>query len=397
MGQDSSIEWTDHSFNPWIGCTKVHQGCTNCYAEAGFDKRKHWAKWGPNGTRVMTSDENWSKPKAWNKAAKAAGVRHRVFCASLSDVFEDWDGGVSSARFINGRVITDEVWVTPNGEFRRHSSPAAAEILERQGMRRARLDDVRRRLFALIDDTPHLDWLLLTKRPENIRRMWMLFDYQVGGGKRTLSFDEPNLLNAETLRPNVWLGTSISDQASADTQIPELLKCRDLSPVLFLSAEPLLGPIDLTRIPTGIWSYGHVDVMSGYLCGDEPDEMYDYEADPHGWVRNPAGEWDRGEYGVDWVIVGGESGHGARPVHPAWVRSIRDQCQAAGVAFFFKQWGEWAPWTPDDAHDVFCTPDRAKNHVWPDGAISLKVGKKSAGRILDGREWSEFPTSSGGN
>jgi protein gp37 len=173
----------------------------------------------------------------------------------------------------------------------------------------ANLDRMRRRLFALIDATSNLDWLLLTKRPENILSMWP-----------DCAIEPCETLHSDG-RKNVWLGTSVENQEYADKRIPALIQCRDLSPVLFLSCEPLLGSLDLN------------------------------------FVRdNPP---------IDWVIVGGESGPNARPSHPDWFRSIRDQCSAAGVPFHFKQWGEF------DEHQK-------------------RVGKKAAGRLLDGEEHGHF-------
>lgn len=270
MGENSKIEWCHHTFNPWIGCTKVSDGCANCYAEEMMDHRYGRAQWGPGGTRVRTSDTNWKKPLLWDRAAAAAGERHRVFCASLADVFED----------------------------------------------RPELETWRYDLFFLIEKTPHLDWLLLTKRPENV-----------------VESINPTMLAL----PNVWIGTSVENQEQADKRIPELLKIP--AAVRFLSMEPLLGPVDLSL------------------------------------------RWDRLEFvpGIHWVIVGGESGRNARPMHPDWARGLRDQCQAAGVPFLMKQWGEW---TPENN-----TPTRAERHSWG----LYRVGKHAAGRSLDGRTWDEFP------
>jgi protein gp37 len=128
MAENSNIEWTHHTFNPWIGCTKVSDGCKNCYAENLMDKRYGRVKWGPQGTRVRTSEANWKKPLKWNREAEAKGERHRVFCASLADVFED--------------------------------KPDQPEM-----------EQWRLELLELIIKTPYLDWLLLTKRPENVRGM----------------------------------------------------------------------------------------------------------------------------------------------------------------------------------------------------------------------------------
>lgn len=321
----TKIEWADYTFNPWLGCSKVSPACKNCYAES-WAKRSGLVGWGDQAKRRRTSEANWREPLKWNREAAKAGERLRVFCASLADVFED----------------------------------------------RPELCAWRYELFCLIRDTPALTWMLLTKRPENITRLW------------PADWVGPD----DEWWPNLWLGTTVENQEQADNRIPELLKIP--AAVRFLSCEPLLGPVDLTRIPTGHWAYGHVDVMSGYLCGDEPDEMCDWDADPNGWVRKPAGEWDRGEHGIDWVIVGGESGANARPMHPDWARSLRDQTRAAGVAFHFKQWGQWAEEMFTDEHAAI---PYARRFAFDDGQTMVRVGKTAAGRLLDGAEHNDFPQS----
>lgn len=256
-----------------------------------MDHRYGKAQWGPNGTRVRTSDANWRKPLAWNRAAEKAGERHRVFCASLADVFEDWDGPV---RDHLGRelFIPDRAGNPP---YDTNEEGAFASIT---------LDDLRLDLFALIDKTPNLDWLLLTKRPENVRRM--LPGVNVQSQEQADSVNE----RGELFRQNVWIGTSVSDQDSADKQIPELLKCRDFSPVLFLSAEPLLGPIDLSAYMGGPYVG---------LPGDMVHQNYNF--------------------GIDWIIAGGESGRLARTCDPQWCISIVEQCRSADVPVFVKQLG----------------------------------------------------------
>lgn len=267
MGENTKIEWATHTFNPWMGCTKVASGCTHCYAEA-FTKRYGKAEWGPNGTRVKTSDANWRKPLKWNREAQGAAERPRVFCASLADVFEDWK---SEVRDSHGNVLVRADWA------------AGVE-------RRITLDDVRYELFALIDATPWLDWLLLTKRPENVQGMWP--------DARRMPAGDPFAMNG--YRPNVWLLTSIAMQADADENVPKLLACGDLVPVLGLSIEPMLGPIDIASA-----------VVKRRLGDPQPN----------------------------WVIAGGESGPGARPCNIAWIRSIIEQCRAADVSCFVKQLG----------------------------------------------------------
>ena len=244
--EKSKIQWTDHTFNPWIGCSKVHTGCKHCYAEELMDTRYKRVEWGPNGTRSRT--KTWRDPVRWNKQATGQ-TRPRVFCASLADVFED----------------------------------------------RAELVPWRRELFELIDKCPRLDWLLLTKRPENVVDMWLCQGCHGASahGDKCCQYCHGESIN-RGMRSNVWIGTSVSDQRTADKFIPRLFKNRDLCKILFLSIEPIIGPVDLA---------GHLDE-------------------------------------IDWVIVGGESGHGARPVRLQWFANIVRQCRLANVPVFVKQMGE---------------------------------------------------------
>ena len=399
MGK-SSIEWTDYTFNPWIGCTKVSQGCKNCYAERDFDHRRHFAKWGPAGTRVVTGYLNWNKPIQWDrlsrhelklwqivkdnpgiskyKIAEIVGdenvyenslrqmVRrhviaendmetgfvarqwsnYRVFCSSLADVFEDWNGPMSIGRL--GEVLTKPASDRENIPDR--ARPAWPEDMEKdpQGWRYVTMQDVRNRLFSLIDETPHLDWLLLTKRPENIRRMIPEYSYNACS-TGDCPHDRADECSVILERENVWLGTSIEDQQTASYRIPHLLSNRDLSRVLFLSAEPLLGPVDLQAVRT---HEGHQGVL---FVGDEGGAEY------AGSRRNM----------IDWVIGGGESGHNARPCNPEWARSLRDQCESGGITFFWKQWGK---------------------HI-PECQIVPGFTDAERQRMLDGREYQQFPSA----
>ena len=334
MAQDTKIEWAHHTFNPWMGCTKVSPACKNCYAEREFDHHYGKVAWGPNGTRVLTSDANWTKPLKWNREAESSGVRARVFCASLADVFEDWQGPILNSK-------GERLWIDSASStwlFASKEDSERSELARQKGVAAGTMADVRSRLFALIDATPNLDWLLLTKRPENISGM--LFD--------------PDSLNGHKYRENCWLGVSVENQEYANKRIPELLKFRDLSPVLFLSCEPLLGPVNLERIPIQGFNLPHLDVLrKGCHTGK-----------PWGFVGA------HNAPSIDWVIAGGESGPEARPTDPEWFRSIRDQCKEGwGVPFLFKQWGE---------HDE-------NLH---------RVGKSKAGRMLDGVLHDEFPRSS---
>ena len=169
MADNTAIEWADATFNCWIGCSKVagHPGCAHCYAEADMDLRRHRVHWGPHGTRSRTSDAYWKQPLKWDRQAKAVGVRKRVFCASLADVFEDWQGPIHGDS--RPEVSSSSVAAAADSRGR----PPASVACGVGDLRLLTMDDLRRDLFALIDRTPNLIWQVLTKRPENVRRMWM--------------------------------------------------------------------------------------------------------------------------------------------------------------------------------------------------------------------------------
>jgi protein gp37 len=325
MAENSNIEWTHHTFNPWIGCQKVGPGCDHCYAEA-WDARglqRQETRWGAHAARTRTSPANWRKPLAWDKAAKAAGARHRVFCASLADVFDN------------------------------HASI---------------LPEWRADLWALIRATPNLDWMLLTKRPGNIAKM-LPEDWGRG-------------------YPNVWLGCTVVNQEEADRDVPKLLAVP--AAVRFLSMEPLLGPVDLESAWHGDSALQSECWGDCGWCDAGYPPMHNCKKG-----RQSAAQLERERDGLDLVIVGGESGPGARPMHPDWARSLRDQCEAAGVAFHFKQWGEWSPcigrpvthrWRRDGSFEAY---DGGATYPGEQGAA--RIGKKAAGRLLDGRTWDEMP------
>lgn len=289
MAENSKIEWTTHTFNPWRGCVKVAAGCANCYADAQAKRNPGTLGiWGADGTRVVASETKWREPFKWN--GSAGSDRTRVFCASMADVFEDWQGHVRAA---NGELL----W--QSGDTR-----IPWDVAEQSYRAAITMNDVRQRLFATIDNTPNLDWLLLTKRPENVRYVWNSVDERPAG-------------NLHKHRQNVWLGTSIAMQEDADRNIPKLLKCRDLAPVLFLSIEPMLGPVNIARF---------LESSDGFCLRDNVDG------------NDPIHRGDGGR-GINWVIVGGESGHNARPCDIVWIRSIVKQCESVGVPCFVKQLG----------------------------------------------------------
>jgi protein gp37 len=527
----------------------------------------------------MTRPEYWKKPLRWNKEAEQAGVRTKVFCSSLSDVFEDWRGEILSSKGLPmwrcccGHWFDAELQVVP--------CPKCGDV--RASM--VTMNHVRQRLFQLIDQTPHLDWLLLTKRPENILEMWpdrsfhcdkslqeirmpisgypgyevsnlgvvytlrgaelccmcggdvagnkqkrycsqqcrqkshyrrtvknepdpydptakpldgevgedghtRVTLYRNGQSERMLvhrivlaTFDRPAIESeqarhldgnprnnridnlcwgtqsrnwddskehrthrryhklspdqvdeirdrrrgGETLksiadeygvsdtqirnivsgrqwkdyqprRENCWIGTSVENQECADKRIPELLKCRHLSPVLFLSCEPLLGEVDLCY-PPSLYPNGPQNCCSGFECG-----CRGLPIDPPEYLWSPDGDT------IDWVIIGGESGPLARPMNPHHARLLINQCKTFGVPVFVKQVGEWASFAtdysglhivahPEDGSDVLIGADvdgkrYGRDHVYLndlDEIAYVKVGRKAAGHLFEGVEYSQFP------
>lgn len=263
-------------------------------------KRWKTVEWGDKGERKRTT--TWNDPLKWNRAAEKAGERRRVFCASLADVFED------KPELVRWR---DE-------------------------------------LFALIDATPWLDWLLLTKRPENIKRMWPLTDAGLMAPFPGMPgpLGQPLPATKRERRNNVWLGTSCGHSDSL-MRIPQLLKCRSLSPVLFLSAEPLLERINLTCIeaPPEMQRYSGQGLAANALM---PDDEHFYEFDGH----------------LDWVIVGGESGPQARPCDIGWIRSIVKQCRDAEVPCFVKQLGSVPLMTVGGQHTADGTRTIGPGEFW---------------------------------
>ena len=325
MGETTKIEWTDHTFNAWIGCTKVSPGCANCYAERQ-NAHRMWngGKWGPDAPRKVTSPANWREPHKWARAARAAGVRDKVFLNSLADTFDF------------------------------------------KGPR-----DARRILWSVIRDTSDaLDWQVLTKRPENIAEI-------MGDDALPATFFLDN---------KCWLGTTVEDQDHARKRIPPFVQVLAWSH--FLSCEPLLGELNLLETRSKCTCEGGDEIAD-----DCPGEFQLIDA-------------------INWVICGGESGPGARPVRMDWVRSLRDQCQAASVPFFFKQWGEWLPGLQyEDVHRA-ADPDEAQSRFacmdwddvlgkwfdtgggWADDLgddAVFRVGKQLAGALLDGQDWKQLP------
>ncbi|WP_428398224.1 DUF5131 family protein [Marinobacter salarius] len=301
MSQKTGIEWTEATWNPIRGCSRVSDGCRNCYAETvakrfsgpGQPYEGLIAKGGQWSGKVSVIDHKMDEPLRWAKP-------RMIFVNSMSDLF--------------------------------HESVDFETIY---------------RIMLVMQKAQHHTFQVLTKRP---KRMLQFFDWWGGECKRSM---------AEVM-PNLWLGVSVEDQKTADERIPLLLETP--ATIRWVSAEPLLGPVVLQGLAAG--ESMEYDECRQYLCEEGPKE------NPY---RDNAGR-------LNWIVVGGESGSGARPMHPDWARSLRDQCVKAGVPYLFKQWGEWLP---DNQNSEMSGP------FDPNGAI--RVGKKSAGRNLDGRKWDQFP------
>lgn len=271
--ENSKIQWTHNTMNPWRGCRRVSEGCRLCYAERMSHRNPAvLGEWGPEdtgGTRVVAAEAQWREPPRWNRECAACHTRERVFCASIADVFEDWGGPMIDSR---GNRLNANQWYPSLGVG---------------GHDRLTMSHVRVRLGDLIRRTPHLDWLLLTKRPQNV--LAMMADHVFG----------VNADGGPAIPPNVWVGGTVENQRRADERGPELVKIRRAGVrVVFMSGEPLLEAIDVRQ-------YLHAKT------------------------------------GVNWVIAGGESGAAddVKPFDPFWGRLLRDQCDEAGVAFFMKQLG----------------------------------------------------------
>lgn len=372
MSADTNIEWCHATVTWWAGCNKVSPACDNCYAER-MAGRLWGTQWGSGQPRTQFAGAE-ATLKALDRKAKRLGKPLSVFHNSLSDFFDK-------------------------------------EV------------PVQWRISALraMVDTPHLVHLLLTKRIGNAREM-------LDTAFRAIHAQREGWAN--NVPPNIWIGATIVNQEEADRDIPKLLTVPAAK--RFLSMEPLLGPVDLwlpkRLFMTGSGPYGKDKpiAMCDHCCnGDRCDDPTHCERGRPDWrVKCPYCRGTGNGKPIDWVIVGGESGHNARPMHPDWARSLRDQCVAAGVPFLFKQWGEWLPGQNDlhratgrkVAHHqdgswgrstrsnsssnyvrwgmsgevvygpVICDPQIFSMIAWAE-----RVGKKAAGRLIDGRTWDEVP------
>lgn len=362
MSGKTKIEWTDRSWNPVRGCSRVSAGCENCYAERVAHRFNGLGQPYEGLTRMVNGRPTWNGKITLAEHLLAAPLKwrkpSRIFVNSMSDLFHS---GV------------------PDGYIHR--------------------------VFAIMALCPQHQFQVLTKRPERMKKLLSRHDAPLFIWREMNSIMNAPQITALTgwhsaagmkwPLPNVWMGVSVEDQATAEQRIPHLLETP--ADVRWVSAEPLLGPVDLESV---------------CVRRDKSGEEYQNCLSLEEWSDFPSSEQVRNSVGggalIDWVVAGGESGPGSRPAHPDWFRSLRDQCARSGTRFFFKQQGDWswgdfipkpnsAPphkcgwvkhdgrWTTFDAADAidFCeAPGRA--HV-------INVGKSRAGRLLDGREHNEYP------
>lgn len=342
MSDGTKIEWTDATANVVNGCNIYSPGCANCYAMrlAGTRLKDHPTRVGL--TQPSKAGPVWTGEVRFNEKALQQVLRwtrpRRIFWNAHGDLFHE--------------SVPDE-WID--------------------------------RCFAAMALTPQHSHQVLTKRSARMRDYMRSLDRAIvkafAPPHQHPALDDPHAeffasiaphAIAEWPLPNVWLGVSVEDQIRADERIPDLLATP--AAVRWISAEPLLGPVDLLSIPA------------------------------HGWYALDAGETWGGRAsalrldrrGLDWIVAGGESGPHARPMHPDWARSLRDQCKAAGVPFLFKQWGEWHPAGEPveimpNGDGIFAAPGAFAKHWFGEKVLMLRVGKKQAGRLLDGARLDGYP------
>lgn len=363
MSDNTKIEWTDATWNPITGCSVVSPGCTNCYAMhlAGTRLRNHPSRAGLTresaGRHVWNGhvrlNEDWlEQPLQWTRP-------RMIFVNAHGDLFHE-----AAERWWIVEIFA--VMIAAH-----HLRGHVFQVLTKRA----------ERMHALLNDAEFWDEVMasadmyvmglvdaLNRRSDDARAT--MGDY-----------------DADHAPPGIWIGVSVEDQRRADERIPLLLQTP--AAVRWLSCEPLLGPVDLTTIPR----------LGRPVNGAAPQVGAFAK-----WQQSPMRAKLRD--GIDWVVAGGESGHSARPMHPDWARSLRDQCVAAGVPFFFKQWGEWAPHACSPGGDE--GGDLRRGHVRyltgdgrePDGhfrrgdAAVARVGKKLSGRLLDGVEHNAYPEHS---
>lgn len=379
MADGTGIEWTDATWNPIRGCSRVSEGCRHCYAETVA------ARFSGPGQPYAGLARFVDRPDGTREAR--------------------WTGKV---KLVEDQLLTPLRWQRPRRIFVNSMSDLFHENIS---------DDTIDRVFAVMALAHWHTFQILTKRPERMRQYfaetwqpaparqlmvagetislaaetrpgdrWDQVDHAIDGLTQDSIFDQGRFWTPEgdligrpawprRPLPNVWLGVSVEDQDAADERIPLLLDTP--ASVRFISAEPLLGPVDLIRAGGVPKVHHHPDNVPSPALG--------------ALVRAAVRHLNPGRQLLDWVIAGGESGPGARAMQIGWARSLRDQCEAAGVAFFFKQWGEWAPIRDEPASET--QEDEELRGVGKSigGEYMRRVGKRAAGSLLDGRKHAAWP------
>lgn len=368
----TKIEWATHTWNPVTGCSPVSEGCQNCYA-ARMAKRLAGRSGYPKDDpfRVTFHPDRLAQPLKWKKPS-------RIFICSMGDLFHE-------------EVPFNDIAC----------------------------------ILGIMAACQHHTFMVLTKRPANMleffkwlgrmaegKSMIEVFPHDSHGWRcrhllkaAALGATENGKIAVHSLEgwplPNVWLGVTAENQARADERIPILLQIPAAK--RFVSIEPMLGPVDIARWLLISWQCsgcrGYFNGPYRNICPDCGREGWWSGSHPFNGRNMPRGPICRSQkgQGLDWVICGGETGPGARPLHPDWARSLRDQCQDAGVPFFFKQWGEWkAEHRQSESVELFRLKDNQQVAKARDGGhwLFTRVGKKRAGRLLNRQAWDEFPERS---
>ncbi len=370
MAEKTDIAWCDSTLNPWDGCSPVSPGCDNCYAWARNKRFYKGENWGPGAPRRRTAKATWRQAIKWNEREffECYDCGHR----GEGIPFTDYDP--ETLGFVDGGQECEKCRSRAmHPTQRRVFCASIADWLDNEVPIEWLVD-----LLDLIKQTPDLNWLLLTKRISNFnKRIQQCIGYCYDNLHHDLGIWLTNWLRGYA-PGQVWLGITVVNQPEADRDIPKLLKIP--ARIRWLSMEPLLGPIDLNRF---LWQ----------CCGNKVDG---HPGD--GWMTPPdppecCGEPEPCEE-LHWGVVGGESGSNARPMHPDWARSLRDQFVAAGKRFLFKQWGEFGPeesLDPENNPVDSVSLRNAEIHICERGERLYRIGKKRSGRMLDGRTWDEYP------
>lgn len=346
MADGTHIEWTDATWNPITGCSVVSAGCKHCYAmKLAGTRLKHDPSRqgltidtaaGPVWNGQVRFNEQWlDQPLRWKRPRRIFVCAHGdLFHENVPDEWIDRVFDVMETARRNKWLGEHRGWGWEDGHTFQVLTKRPGRMLQylraRQAKKQAYADQFK---GCPTEDMRNSPAAMLARQ------------------------------NAAAVPPHIWLGVSVENQAATDERIPLLLQCP--AAVRWISAEPLLGPIDLR------WAFPDIRTACCHRCGFRTNSV--------GGTCPNDGETLRGDIGVDWVVAGGESGPGARPMSPDWARSLRDQCAAAGVPFLFKQWGEWLPMLGQAAS----VPVREKSTT-ADGWVMGRAGKKAAGRHLDG-------------